>query len=570
MMLRIKPKLENYMTKKMSANVQHGERSLREMLLKFFAQNTGPKIIKEAEHTSASLQQDDVIFEQSSEDSREKYWREREARPSIANIGSCLEWDLLMSLVNHAPYWRHDGWWCDGVHFFDVTMYTPNANTLRGTALTDWMTSDKTVDVNSDLDGFALAEIELRLVGEEKQLQYSISLWMDNHYHWFSENDFVTLPLTSTQIPQPDIQNIVRIFEETIYREDDWSLFIIPKLVEKFAPELISQNPKLEVPIQAKLEEAAPYLTEEDVIVRSLNLPEIIEKLSALEKRIAWSAAEYLGTLGIKAKVAVPNLLAIIYDDQAEEHLRYISLLALIQIGLDDDDAVSLFKYLIRLQDGELFLNARTALTLEWRFYSNAIPVISLAKPEAAIPAILKMLKDPKLAKEIDFSVSSDAFKYLQNQGALPAILELLETDEWFWNSSNSLSKCGDKAVPKLLELLTDSEISTRVDAAEALGKIKNSDPLTLNALRNSLYDSDLSVCVRSAEALGNIGVPALAILIEALEIEDKLILCWVMKSLGEVGATAKSALEKLNSLLESTDSTISYFASKAATQILQ
>ncbi len=498
----------------------------------------------------------------SAEDSRDKYWREREARPTLDNIGSNLEWGLLMSHVNLNPAWRHDGWWCDGVVFFDVELNSPELNSLRGMALTYWLTSEGTLSNDKNLPGFALAEFDLKLAGDDKQLKYTISLWMDDHYYGFSDLEFITLPLSSQDAHQPQMITLLRFVEEKTEYDKiklpqiDFQKSVLPSLFQKFAPRLIPANQKFQ---SLKVETITLPKYYENPFLSELNLSELIKKLSDPEIRIACIAADIIGEKGAKAQQAIPELLSIVYAEDKNDSLRGDSFKAIAKIGVDENEAIKLFE----------FFSHNSPWWISNFDKPNLLEILSFAGSKA-IPSIFEYLKNDSDDPNIEYDICSISFDYLKQQGeyALPAYLELINMKKWFRDTLLALPYAGEGAIPTLIKVLQNKTPHIRASAIEGLGKIGIPDAKTMQALNQSLQDSDLLVCTRAAEALGKLGAVALPSLIEALEIEDKLILCWVMKSLGGIGAAAKSALDKLKVLENSDDVTICYFATRAIEQI--
>ncbi len=562
MMLRIKPKLEFYMIKKISESIQKSELSLHSMLVTFLSQNPEPKIIPFEEHTTATLRQAEANIEHSSsEDSRTKYWRERKSRPTIDNIGSNLEWGLLMSCVNLNPAWRHDGWWCDGVVFFDVELNSPEPNSLRGMALTYWLTSEGTLSNDKNLPGFALAEFDLKLVGDEKQLKYAISLWMDDHYYSFSDYEFITLPLGSQVARQPQMITLLRFVEEKTEYDKiklpkiDFQKSVLPSLFQKFAPHLIPADQKFQSLKKDDTVTLPPY--HENSLLSELHLSQLIKKLADPDFRISCRAADIIGEKGTEARQVIPNLLSIIYDADKNDSIRGDSFTAIAKIGVDENEAIKLFE----------FLSHNPPWWISTFNKPNLLEILISASSNA-MPSVLTYLRNDKDDPNCEYDISSISFNYLKQQGeaAMPAYLELIKMDKWLRDTLIALPCAGEKAVPALIETLRNEVAYMRALAVEGLGKIGS--PAALSSLNRALQDSDLLVCTRAAEALGKLGAVAVPLLIEALEIEDKLILCWVIKSLGEIGAAAKSSLDKLMVLAISDDVTINYYATRAIEQI--
>lgn len=409
------------MTMKISESIHKSEQSLQKMLVTFFNQNSEPKIILFEEHTTAALRQSEERRENSpAEDSRAIYWKEREARPTIDNIGSNLEWGLLMSHINLNPAWRHDGWWCDDVIFFDVVLNSPEQNSLRGMALTYWLTSDGTLKNDKNLDGFALAEFDLKLVGDDKQLEYAISLWMDDHFYWFSEEDFVTVPLGSEDALQPQMSKLLRFLEDkTEYKklklpQIDFQKSVLPKLFAKFDPQHNTQKTYVlsdEIAILPRNFENASLAE-----LELLQLGELTNKLFDPEIRIACIAADIIGEKGTEAQQAVPDLLSIVYAVDKNDSLRNDAFKAIAKIGVDVNEAIKLFQF--------FSINPRYWIS---KFNKPNLLEILRSAGSNAIPAVFEYLNNDSDDPNIEYDICSISFDYLKQQGesALPAYLEL-------------------------------------------------------------------------------------------------------------------------------------------------
>lgn len=112
----------------------------------------------------------------------------------------------------------------------------------------------------------------------------------------------------------------------------------------------------------------------------------------------------------------------------------------------------------------------------------------------------------------------------LANPRALDRLVRAMgDNDGWVsFYARDALVRIGLRAVPKLLEALTDDDWRIRMHAAEALGEIK--DPAAVKPLAERLTDSEWPVRRASAEALMGLGedaVDALPAMVRALRAED-------------------------------------------------
>lgn len=129
------------------------------------------------------------------------------------------------------------------------------------------------------------------------------------------------------------------------------------------------------------------------------------------------------------------------------------------------------------------------------------------------------LLDDPKI------EVRQAAAKALGNTGHPAAVLFLMEAlhDSFWWYERevaagdllHAIEKMGATAVEPLIEALQDKEGTVRKFAAMLLGRI--GDPRAIEPLGMALYDLHHDVGNASAESLARFGIPAVGLLVEAL-----------------------------------------------------
>ena len=199
--------------------------------------------------------------------------------------------------------------------------------------------------------------------------------------------------------------------------------------------------------------------------VSSQMIPSIIQSLQAKEARIRGFAAYALAEKGSEAAVAVPDLTALILREP-DFSVCYIAAYALVRMGTAASAASPALSSAFQAED---------AGTRECAAY--ALRNVGVATP-AVISNLIKVLKDP------DSSVHHEA---------LLALADLKD------------------AVPKLTEMLQQSDLQTRRDASYALRRIVelvDFDPAATPILVKALQDPDEGVRINLAMALGKTIVP--------------------------------------------------------------
>lgn len=136
---------------------------------------------------------------------------------------------------------------------------------------------------------------------------------------------------------------------------------------------------------------------------------------------------------------------------------------------------------------------------------------------------------------------------------AVPAIVELTRSSDEFvrWEATRALRLIGagaGRAEDRLLELLSDPKVSTRVEAAHTLWKIRPRGS-ALDLLARALGDPEEFARAEAADALAEIGpeaAPALPDLIHALGDESASVRGRAAAALGKIGPRAKVAVPAL------------------------
>ena len=200
--------------------------------------------------------------------------------------------------------------------------------------------------------------------------------------------------------------------------------------------------------------------------VSSQMIPSIIQSLQAKEARIRGFAVYALAEKGSKAAVAVPDLTALVLRE-ADPNVRSTAVFALRVIGVVNPTVIS--SLIEALKDPESSVRYEAFFALG-QFKSAAAP---------AVPAIVATIHDENW-------------------------LESISASEYHW--IEVLDGIGSDAVPKLTEMLQQSDLQTRRDASYALRRIAVSDKFDSAAmpiLVKALQDPDEGVRINLAMALG-------------------------------------------------------------------
>ena len=231
-------------------------------------------------------------------------------------------------------------------------------------------------------------------------------------------------------------------------------------------------------------------------------------------------------------------------------------MLAAIQSGLDDDDAVvrrvALKTMALDSFPRESFLAStlRMAKHLDAEYEPDAQTRAQVARlvtryttsGQPALPALNAAVKsDPEYLVRV---ASLRAIYRIARSAeeALPPPIHALANDpdpRVRRAAANQLARYragAAPAIPQLIAALADREIPQRAADDPLLGK-------------------DEPVCLAAADALTQIGQPAVKPLLEATESEDRQMRLLSIRALGGMGAAAEEALPKLRALTKSADS---------------
>jgi len=141
------------------------------------------------------------------------------------------------------------------------------------------------------------------------------------------------------------------------------------------------------------------------------------------------------------------------------------------------------------------------------------------------------------LLDDKDWTVRCNAIDALGKVGdvrAVDPLIRLLNDEKAGFRASYALSKIGEPAVERLIELLEDESFAARNGVIDALGEI--GDIRAIEPLLELLGNKDRSLRSDASYALSKIGEPAVERLIELLTHEDSTIRIHAAYTLGTIG----------------------------------
>ena len=256
----------------------------------------------------------------------------------------------------------------------------------------------------------------------------------------------------------------------------------------------------------------------------------LIRELQETDSDVRSIAAVTLGEIGPEAEDAVPILIKLLQDQDAEGFVRANAATALGKIGEGASKAVPALINALRDQDKYVRKDAaealekigtpRTIKTVKDR-YRVVIP-LGWTGSEDEVPALIQALQNENKDVRVNAVVT---LGQIESEDVVPVLIEALQDqDEWVRvNAAWTLGQRGksaSKAVPILIKALQDQDEWVRASAAMALGEIGESASKAVPALINALQDQDKYVRRYATGALGKIGKATVPVLIQTLKDE--------------------------------------------------
>jgi HEAT repeat protein len=253
----------------------------------------------------------------------------------------------------------------------------------------------------------------------------------------------------------------------------------------------------------------------------------LIRELRAINPDRRAKAAESLGELGPRAMPAVRSLTSALTDPSRKVQLE--ALLALERIGPEARTAVPDLIAILKGRAPDLHSGAITALASIGHDAADAVPVLV---------AVLEG-DDEELATSAGLALAR----------ILPA-------------ESDGLRQ----VIPVLVKSLKNDEADVRREAVAGLGAAgRVALPALIRLVRNQAADSGSAWQAAAAlQVLGPLAEPARAVLVDALQSDDELVVIHAAGALGAIGAAAEPAVADLQKLLKHDRPTIRTHAASA------
>ena len=256
---------------------------------------------------------------------------------------------------------------------------------------------------------------------------------------------------------------------------------------------------------------------------QQISVSELIRQLEDEDEVVRVSAADALGTLGPKARSAIPALTKAL--GHKDERLRWHAARALSVFGPDAKDAVPVLASL--LKDENPLVRAHAAHTLgrigapSKAIVSDLAPALTDSDPrvrravvqaferirpgaKVSIPLLVKVLEDAEP------SVVMPALHTLAEAGAsaVPLMIEALKNGEACYWACRVLGEVGPAAAssaPALAAVLSSPEPEVRMHALLALAEIGPAASSAVPSILGRLEDQQSAVRHSAAYALGRI-----------------------------------------------------------------
>lgn len=275
-------------------------------------------------------------------------------------------------------------------------------------------------------------------------------------------------------------------------------------------------------------------------------------------RRIRWSAAEGLGTLGPDAKEAIPALGRVLNDSDQTFGLIAAQSLAKIGEGSGAELAAAIKDANPRMRETVVLALGRTG-----------------TEAQSAAVALAEMLNDT------NFNVRNSASNGLQRLGsvAVPALTPIIEhgNPEARSTAAHLVLEANGAiwaAARPLANMAQAGDPASRQQAIEALGALRALGPVPFQALTNALNDPVPEVRLAAVKALRNYtafttyGRRALEGLPRCLHDDSAKVREEAARTLGYMGPNAESVTPELNALLEDHEEAVRNAAKEALNKI--
>ena len=155
------------------------------------------------------------------------------------------------------------------------------------------------------------------------------------------------------------------------------------------------------------------------------------------------------------------------------------------------------------------------------------------------------LASDPKVRAAAEAALVKGA------QRSLPQLRRLLsrENDDLDMAVFEIIRRIGPPAIPLLVDLLRDEQVSIRRNAVDTLIDLAPNTAASQPALRRALRDEDAVVAGDAARALGALGSkasPSVSALVKTLSHEDGYVRVYAAEALASIGPNAAAAIDDL------------------------
>jgi len=312
-------------------------------------------------------------------------------------------------------------------------------------------------------------------------------------------------------------------------------------------------------------------------------VPYLIKALDEIEEQRISCAALALGGIGEASAPASAKLGQLLRssDTLTQSNILY----ALGSIGSEAADQIPLVMEAVdRDKTREIAIQALSGMGLEavkavegWLESGDndqrlaACQVLSEAGEEVAavLPGLTKALKDKSP------NVRLAAVKAIAQAGplALPVEDDLIaaladKNDNVHREAINALGKLGFESTPKLVKALDSRNSRTREGAARAIGRYTDRIEVAKPKLLTLLSDSNVNVRLAVIDALTNSGPSIVPTMIRQLKSSNVIRRFSAARILGNLGDESKDAIPELRKMLNDKDSLLREEAQRALAKI--
>jgi HEAT repeat protein len=317
----------------------------------------------------------------------------------------------------------------------------------------------------------------------------------------------------------------------------------VPALRKAMATRDASSTPDVDVSTRIKIAKALWVIDGHPEAV----LPLLTKALGHEHWAVRQKAALVLGEIGHMARPALPALVKLLKDEDAESGAGY--------------------RY-VRLAAAEAL----------WRID---------AQPELTLPTILSALRQEEDAGEWVQAANTLKFMGSNAKPALPDLIKTLSHDRLYdgcgtfayyftrriapFETLSSMGAAAQTAVPALHDALSDSDPLIRLVAAEALWKIDPQAKAAVRAMTMALRDRCALVRLRAADGLAGVGPSAkesVSTLLEVMSDEYDEVRAHAIMALGQIGPESKVAVPALTKAMKDTNKNIQKAAAVALRKI--